>query len=74
MNIYPNCVIRWTDTNTEERNQLYGQAEAILVNEAPIIPLLRGKAVRAVKPWVKDLYFQPILSVVHLRTIKIAEH
>src|SRR3954452_14213376 len=43
------------DTNTEERNQLYSQAEAILINDAPIIPLLHGKAVRAVKPWVKDL-------------------
>ena len=39
-------------------------------------PLFRSsrQGVRAVKPWVKDLYFQPILSVVHLRTIKIAEH
>ena len=35
---------------------------------------MRGKAFRAVKPWVKDLYFQPVLSYVHLRTIKIAAH
>jgi len=63
-----------TNTNTEERNQQYSDAEVILVNEAAIIPFLRGRAFRMVKPWVKDLYFQPILSVVHLRTIKIAEH
>lgn len=63
-----------TNTNTEERNQQYSQAEVILVKEASIIPYMRGKAFRAVKPWVKDLYLQPILSSVHLRTIKIAAH
>ena len=30
-------------------------------------PVLHGKAFRFVKPWVKDLYFQPIGSIVHLR-------
>jgi oligopeptide transport system substrate-binding protein len=63
-----------TNTNEEERNQQYSEAEVILVHDAPIIPVMRGKAFRAVKPWVKDLYFQPLLSVVHLRTIKIAAH
>lgn len=63
-----------TNTNIEERNQQYSDAEVILVSEAPIIPYMRGQAFRAVKPWVKDIFFQPILSVVHLRTIKIAEH
>jgi oligopeptide transport system substrate-binding protein len=63
-----------TNTNTEERNQQYAQAEAMLLEQAPIIPLLHGKAFRAVKPWVKDLFFQPLLASVHLRTIKIAAH
>jgi len=62
-----------TNTNVEERNQQYSDAEVILVEEASIIPFLRGIALRLVKPWVKDLYLQPILSVVHLRTLKIAE-
>jgi oligopeptide transport system substrate-binding protein len=62
------------NTNADERNQQYSDAETILVSDAPIIPYMRGKAFRAVKPWVKDLYFLPILSVVHLRSIKIAEH
>lgn len=62
------------NTNTEERDQQYGEAEALLIEQAPIIPMVRGKAFRAIKPWVKDIYFQPVLSVVHLRTIKIAEH
>ncbi len=62
------------NTNAEERIQQYSDAEVILVSDAPIIPYMRGKAFRAVKPWVKDLYLLPILSVVHLRSIKIAEH
>jgi oligopeptide transport system substrate-binding protein len=68
------CAKAVTNTNIEERNQQYSQAETILVEEASIIPYMRGRAFRAVKPYVKDLYFQPLLSVVHLRNIKIAEH
>lgn len=62
------------NTNEQERAQQYQQAEKMLVEQAPIIPLYRGKAFRAVKPWVKDLYFQPVLSIVRLWTIKIAQH
>ncbi|MBA3378953.1 MAG: hypothetical protein H0T93_08715 [Chloroflexia bacterium] len=61
-----------SNVDEEERNTQYQEAERILVEEAPIIPLFRGKAARAVKPYVKDLYLQPTLSYVHLRTIKIA--
>lgn len=66
------CAAAAPNPNTEERDGQYSQAETIIVNEAPIIPMYRGQAFRAVKPFVKDLYFQSILSVVHLRTIKIA--
>jgi len=62
------------NTNTDERNQQYAEAERILLEQSPIIPIVHGKAFRAVKPWVKDLFFQPLLSSVHLRTIKIAAH
>lgn len=62
------------NTNAEERNQQYSDAEVILISDASVIPYMRGQAFRAVKPWVKDLYFLPVLSVVHLRSIKIAEH
>lgn len=62
------------NTNIEERDQQYGQAESILIEQAPIIPMVRGKAFRVIKPYVKDIYFQPVLSYVHLRTIKIAAH
>jgi oligopeptide transport system substrate-binding protein len=63
-----------TNTNSDERIQEYSQAEAMIVEQAPIIPFLHGIAFRFVKPWVKDLHIQAITSVVHLRTIKIAQH
>jgi oligopeptide transport system substrate-binding protein len=66
------CEKAASNANIEERNEQYRQAEVILVEEASIIPLYRGKAFRCVKPYVKDVYFQSVLSVVHLRTIKIA--
>jgi oligopeptide transport system substrate-binding protein len=62
------------NTNAEERDQQYSDAEVILVSDASIIPYMHGKAFRAVKPWVKDIYILPVLTVVHLRSIKIAEH
>lgn len=62
------------NTNLEERNQQWSEAEALFVQELPVIPFMRGQAFRMVKPWVKDLFFQPLLSSVHLRTIKIAAH
>jgi oligopeptide transport system substrate-binding protein len=61
-----------SNTDLDARAEQYRQMEEIIVREAPIIPLYRTKAFRAVKPWVKDLYLQPILSVVHLRNVKIA--
>jgi len=61
-------------TNTDEATRVtqYQDAERILVEEASIIPMFRGKAVRAVKTNVRDLYFSPTLSVVYLHTVKIA--
>lgn len=66
------CAEAARNTDAASREEQYMQAEAILVEEAPIIPVYRTKAFRAVKPWVKDLYLQPILSVVHFRNVKIA--
>jgi oligopeptide transport system substrate-binding protein len=62
------------NTDPASRAQQYQDAEKILVSDAPIIPLYRVKAFRMVKPYVKNLFLQPILSVVHLRTIQIEKH
>lgn len=66
------CAEAASNLDAAQREEQYKEAEAILVEEAPIIPVYRLKAFRAVKPWVKDLYLQPILSVVHFRNVKIA--
>jgi oligopeptide transport system substrate-binding protein len=66
------CATAAPNVDTAQRDGQYSQAEAILVEQAPIIPMYRGKAARAVKPYVKDLWFQPILSSPHLRNVKIA--
>lgn len=66
------CATAAPNTDAAARDNQYSRAEAILVDQAPIIPMYRAKAVRALKPYVKDLWFQPILSVPHLRTVKIA--
>jgi oligopeptide transport system substrate-binding protein len=62
------------NTNEDERTKQYEQAEVIIEADAPIIPVYRTKAFRAIKPYVKNLFLQPILSVVHLRTIEIEKH
>jgi ABC-type oligopeptide transport system substrate-binding subunit len=66
------CAKAASNTNVEERDQEYRDAEVILVSDAAIIPMYRAKAFRTVKPYVKDLYLQAVLSLVHLRSIKIA--
>lgn len=60
--------------NEDERAEQYQEAEAMLVEQAPIIPLYHRKSVYAVKPYVKNLFLQPLLTVVHLRTVQIEEH
>jgi oligopeptide transport system substrate-binding protein len=37
----------------EERMKLYGQADRILVEQAPILPLVHGRFHLLVKPWVR---------------------
>ncbi|MGB3304574.1 MAG: peptide ABC transporter substrate-binding protein [Thermomicrobiales bacterium] len=66
------CAEAAVNTDVEERNKQYAEAEKILVDQAPIIPMYRAKAFRTLKPTVKDLWFQSILPVPHLRTVKIA--
>ena len=68
------CATAAVNTDTAQRDQQYSQAEALLIQGAPQIPMYRGKADRMIKPYVKDLYFQSVLSVPRLRTVKIAAH
>jgi ABC-type oligopeptide transport system substrate-binding subunit/DNA-binding SARP family transcriptional activator len=44
----------------EERMRMYQQAEKILVEEAPILPLVYGRFHMLVKPWVRKLFTSPL--------------
>jgi ABC-type oligopeptide transport system substrate-binding subunit len=44
------------------RLTLYRQAEDILVEEAPIIPLHYGRSSRLIKPWVRRFPTSPLKS------------
>jgi oligopeptide transport system substrate-binding protein len=60
-----------TETNEQTRNQLYQQAEQLVVNDAPWIPLYHGKSSVLVKPYVKG-YAVPPFVVPNLRYVTIS--
>jgi oligopeptide transport system substrate-binding protein len=43
-----------------ERMRMYQQADSILVEEAPIMPLAYGRFHMLVKPWVRQLFTSPL--------------
>jgi len=49
-------------TDQEVRMRMYAQADRILVEEAPVLPLLYGRFHLLVKPWVKKYPTSPIKS------------
>ncbi len=59
--------------NQEERIKLYKQADRILVEEAPIIPLAYSRDQGLQKPWVKGLNFSP-LREFYYKDLIIEEH
>jgi ABC-type oligopeptide transport system substrate-binding subunit/class 3 adenylate cyclase len=46
----------------EERMRMYQEADRILVEESPILPLLYGRSQLLVKPWISKLPTSPILA------------
>ena len=59
-----------TEADTTKRLQLYQQAEQIILEDAPWIPLYYGQDHFVVKPYVKN--YNPLLTTVpHLRYVKI---
>ncbi|HWV24744.1 MAG TPA: peptide ABC transporter substrate-binding protein [Thermomicrobiales bacterium] len=68
------CAQAISEMDPDKRNDLYRQAEEILVHEADYIPVYRGIAFQAVKPYVKNLHMQPIMAWIHLRYPKIEAH
>jgi oligopeptide transport system substrate-binding protein len=56
-----------------ERMQLYAQAEQILIEEAPIIPLVYGRQNQLVKPWVSRFPISAI-EIWFLKDVIIEPH
>jgi len=54
------------------REELYQQAEQLIVNDAPWIPLYHGRASVLVKPYVKG-YQTPAFVIPNLRYVSIEE-
>ena len=59
-----------TETDTEARLALYQQAEEIVVQDAPWIPLSHGKNSYLIKPYVKG-YIVPQFVIPNLRYVTI---
>ena len=54
--------------DVEQRNHFYRQAEQIVVDDAPWLPLYHGKAYQLVKPWIKDYAPRP-MTVAQFRFV-----
>jgi oligopeptide transport system substrate-binding protein len=50
-----------TETDTDERLQLYQEAEQIVVDDAPWIPLYHGKSSALIKPYVNGFELEPFV-------------
>ncbi len=60
-----------SETDQAKRQQLYQQAEQIVVQDAPWVPLYHGKDAVVVKPYVHG-YFIPPFVIPSLRYVSIA--
>ncbi len=61
------------EQDPQRRIQLYQQAEQIIVQDAPWIPLTFGKEYVLVKPWVKNYVVSPIIIPV-LKDVVVEPH
>jgi peptide/nickel transport system substrate-binding protein len=59
------------ETNDSLRYKLYQQADRIVMEDAPVVPLWYDKAVRLVQPYVKGFKSNP-LNLLELRRVKLS--
>lgn len=53
----------WTLTDQQERLRLYRQADAILVREAAIVPIMHAPTSCLIQPWVERLVISPLSTL-----------
>ena len=58
------------ETNDSLRYKLYQQADKLIMEDAPVVPLWYDKAVRLVQPWVTGLKPNP-LNLLELRWVRL---
>ncbi len=58
------------ERDRQKRFELYNQAEQMILDDAPIVPLWYGKEFWLVKPWVKGMIF-PSTIVPRLKYVRI---
>ncbi len=58
------------ETNDSLRYELYRQADQVMMNDAPVVPLWYDVVVRLVKPNVKG-FSANALNLLELRTVRI---
>ncbi|MBD0297630.1 MAG: ABC transporter substrate-binding protein [Flavisolibacter sp.] len=62
-----------TETNDSLRYQLYRQADQVVMQDAPVVPLWYDVVIRLVQPWVEN--FQPnALNLLELRKVQLTNH
>jgi oligopeptide transport system substrate-binding protein len=61
-----------TETESEERLRLYQEAEQIIVDDAPWIPLYHGKSSALIKPYVDGFELEPFV-IPSLRFVTIEQ-
>jgi oligopeptide transport system substrate-binding protein len=49
---------------------MYQEAEKIIINDAPVIPLYFGKNYVLIKPYVKNYFYLPLIAPV-LKNVSI---
>jgi ABC-type oligopeptide transport system substrate-binding subunit len=59
------------ETNDSLRYQLYRQADQVMIQDAPVVPLWYDVVIRLVQPWVR--HFPPnALNLLELRKVQLS--
>jgi peptide/nickel transport system substrate-binding protein len=61
------------ETNDSLRYQLYRQADQIVMNDAPVVPLWYDEVVHLVQPWVYS-FEANALNLLELRRVRLEKH
>lgn len=62
------------EQDKSKRQQMYEQAEVLLMNEMPVLPLYHGANTFLVKPYVQNLHWPRVATTKFLQDVSIASH